>query len=223
MPLPLVAEILQDVRRVLGADVSMRSTWTGQESTVFQVLREDRVAAYLKVAPGLSEERARLQWLEGRLPVPGVLSFGECEATDWLVMTALPGLDLTNIKHTEAPGRIVELLAAALRGIHAIPTDGCPFGEPLPDAVATHGDACLPNFLFVGDRMSGVLDVGAFGLGDFGLDLATAVWSIGFNLGPGHAKLFLDAYGLDLATSELELVIDADGNEALQRRHADVG
>jgi len=220
---PIAAEALADVRRVLGANVVMRTVWSGERSTVFQVLNDDQPVAYLKLATGLAGERARLEWLEARLPVPQVLGSGEGETTEWLLTTPLPGLELANLKHTASPSRIVALLAQTLKTIHAMPTDGCPFGESAPGAVVTHGDACLPNFLFVGDRLSGVLDVGAFGLGEVGSELATAVWSIQYNLGSGHAGTFLDAYGIDVSSGEFDLITDAEGKESLRRREASIG
>lgn len=217
MSLPVSTEALDDVHRVVGRDALIRKVWGGDNSAVFQVFRRDHVAAYLKIATGLSEERARLQWLDGRLPVPRVLSYDDRDAAEWLLLEPVPGLELANLKHTESPGRIVRLLAAALRLIHAMPTDRCPFGEAAPGAVLTHGDPCLPNFLYIDDELSGVLDVGAFGLGDVRSDLAIAVWSVQYNLGPGHARAFLDAYDIDLEANELELVTDADGDESLRR------
>ncbi|MEO7804398.1 MAG: phosphotransferase [Actinomycetota bacterium] len=184
---------------------------------MYQVLRDDRVIAYLKVAAGLREERDRLEWLDGRLPVPKVLSHGSCEQTEWLLTTPLPGLDLTNLKHTEHPNRITTLLADALRTIHATPSKGFPFGKPSSGAVLTHGDACLPNFLFLDGELTGVVDLGDCGLKDRALDLATAVWSVQYNLGAGHAQAFLDSYGIDLEAESLQLALNEDGIEALRR------
>lgn len=199
---------------MFGPRALLRHAWTGDASVVLQVLAEDRVAGYLKLAAGLGPERERLAWLEGRLPVPRVLSAGKCESTEWLLVTPAPGLELANLKHTEPPVRIVRLLADALHVIHATPPDDCPFGG---GDVLTHGDACLPNFLFSGDELTGVIDVGRFGLGDPVTDLSTAVWSVQYNLGPGHARAFLDAYGVDLDAHGLELCFDTDGNESLRR------
>jgi aminoglycoside phosphotransferase len=218
VPLPIAAEALEDARRVVGRTALLRLAWDiGEGSAVFQVLSNGSVAAYLKVAPDLLAERERLDWLGGRLPVSRVLSHGRSESTEWLLIAPLPGLDLTNLKHTEPPTQIVSLLADALRLIHETPADDCPFGERLPGAVLTHGDACLPNFLFSDGRLTGVVDVGKCGLYDPAFDLATAVWSVQHNLGPGHARAFLDAYGIDLEDNQLELILDGDGNESLRR------
>jgi kanamycin kinase len=44
--------------------------------------------------------------------------------------------------------------------------------------------------------LSGFVDLGEMGAGDIKVDLAAAVWSLQYNLGPGHGLSFLRAYGL---------------------------
>ena len=64
------------------------------------------------------------------------------------------------------------------------------------DLVVCHGDYCVPNILFEGDRASGYLDLGHLGVADRWSDLAVATWSVTWNLGPGWEDRFFDAYGL---------------------------
>ena len=65
-----------------------------------------------------------------------------------------------------------------------------------------HGDACLPNFLFVGDHLSGYIDVGNMALADPEVDLAAAVWSLQYNMDAGHGLAFLREYGVVGANEE---------------------
>jgi aminoglycoside phosphotransferase len=65
-----------------------------------------------------------------------------------------------------------------------------------------HGDACLPNFLYRGDHLSGYIDIGDLTVGEMEVDLAAAVWSLQYNLGPGHGLAFLREYGLKDADEE---------------------
>jgi aminoglycoside phosphotransferase len=65
------------------------------------------------------------------------------------------------------------------------------------DPVITHGDYCVPNLVFDGDRLSGFVDVAALGVADRWRDLAVATWSIERNLGPGWEDLFLSIYGAE--------------------------
>ena len=47
--------------------------------------------------------------------------------------------------------------------------------------------------------------------------LALGVWSLQYNLGPGHSAGFIDAYGIDLDAEQLRLVTNENGEEALER------
>jgi aminoglycoside phosphotransferase len=168
------------------------------------VLRIDAGAGlvYVKSGPSLTCERQRLQWLGDRLPVPRVLAWRDVAHRHDLVLTALPGEDLAEGAKTEPPERIAELLAVALAHFHATATAGCPFFNSWAGTSLVHGDACLPNVLYSGDSITGFIDVGDSGLGDVETDLAAAVWSLQYNLGPGYGPRFLRAYGLASATED---------------------
>jgi len=59
-----------------------------------------------------------------------------------------------------------------------------------------HGDPCLPNILFVGDVLSGFIDLGGCGVADRHIDLFWAEWTLEFNLGTGaYRDRLFDAYG----------------------------
>lgn len=93
------------------------------------------------------------------------------------------------------PDLVVRLLADALTSLHRIDQDSCPFGEREPGLVVVHGDACLPNFLAVDERISSYLDVGELRINRPEVDLAAAIWSLQHNLGHGWGARFLAAYG----------------------------
>ena len=69
-------------------------------------------------------------------------------------------------------------------------------------SVLVHGDACLPNFLFSAEQLSGYIDVGNMALGEPEVDLAAAVWSLQHNLGHGYGLEFLSQYGVEQADEE---------------------
>jgi aminoglycoside phosphotransferase len=69
---------------------------------------------------------------------------------------------------------------------------------PKPERVVVHGDACLPNVLIDGDRVTGFVDLGFLGVGDAWWDVATCLTSM---RRPGNAiahacERFIDAYGV---------------------------
>ncbi len=78
---------------------------------------------------GIRDMAARLTWLSGRLPVPKVVDTGEDDTGAWLLMTAVPGLELSafNGDTPEVKRRLTVELAHALRRIHETDAEGCPF------------------------------------------------------------------------------------------------
>ena len=73
-----------------------------------------------------------------------------------------------------------------------------------------HGDFCLPNIIFDGDRLSGYIDLGGAGIGDRHIDLFWGAWTLNFNLGTDeHRDTFFDAYGKELIDEEKLLLISA--------------
>ena len=105
-------------------------------SDIFRLDRSGHVALYLKIAPRahwmeLLREKERLDWLQGRLPVPDVLGYETADQNEYLLLTALPGRDAATLAAAEPNEKIVHLLATGLRAIHAIPIHDCPFGMTL--------------------------------------------------------------------------------------------
>ena len=70
-------------------------------------------------APEISAEAAVLNWCAGRLPVAHVIQ----QLEGVLIMTELPGVNLTEVSLEHALSAIVE----ALSQIHAVPVGTCPF------------------------------------------------------------------------------------------------
>ena len=91
---------------------------------------------YLKVSPDPIEldqrpEYERMNWLRDKLPVPEVLYFAEENEHQYLLMTAVPGMDASQPDMLREPARLVRLLAEGLHKIHAVDWRGCPFPRPL--------------------------------------------------------------------------------------------
>ena len=101
-------------------------------SEIFRLDRSGQAAFYLKIAPRAQRmellwEKKRLDWLQGRLPVPAVVGYEMDGRNEYLLLTALPGRDVADLTVEETNERVVQLLAAGLRAIHAIPIHDCPF------------------------------------------------------------------------------------------------
>ena len=117
------------------------STWTritmGKSlSDTFRLDRAGQSALYLKVSPKshwmeLLEEKRRIDWLQGRLPVPQAIAYEASEQGEYLLLTALPGRDAASLTGDEPNENIVRLLAAGLRMVHEVPMDECPFNMML--------------------------------------------------------------------------------------------
>lgn len=80
----------------------------------------------------LLQERECLRWFAGRVPVPGVVGYEATATHEYLAMTRLPGLPMSDPDALLHPERVVDLLARALRELHALPVRECPFNMTLP-------------------------------------------------------------------------------------------
>jgi len=65
------------------------------------------------------------------------------------------------------------------------------------DLVFSHGDYCLPNILFQGKKLSGIIDLGEAGIYDRYHDLFWCNWSLGYNNLEDQIPAFWKAYGID--------------------------
>lgn len=168
--------------------------WLSWAGTVWK-LDAGSSAVFVKRAADLVPERERLAWLAGRWPVPETVGFFQAAGDDWLLTRELPGVPLYHASVAKEPSEKAALLGRILRDLHAVSAEGCPFGKLRVGHVLTHGDFCLPNVLFQGEGLSGVIDVGQAALGSPEIDLAAGVWSLQYNFGQGYARDFLTAYG----------------------------
>jgi kanamycin kinase len=176
------------------ADALGELAWMSWAGTVWRLAGENG-AVYVKRAAALAGERDRLEWLQGRLPVPEVVGFFQVAGDDWLMTKEVPGVPFYHPSVGWPPSRVARVLGEILRTIHETEAADCPFGTRNRGHVLVNGDYCLPNVLVTDGVLTGLIDVGQTGLGDPRQDLAAGVWSLQYNFGPGHGREFLDAYG----------------------------
>jgi kanamycin kinase len=172
-----------------------------EANEVFQLGFDGR-SLFLKIGPDLQREYEKLQWLEGRLPCPRPIGFTTHDIADALLMSAVDGDDLAQLSTLLPPQVILARLATALKVLHTTEITDWSFDGNEGGKTLVHGDACLPNFLYRGDHLSGYIDIGDLTVGETEVDLAAAVWSLQYNLGPGHGLAFLREYGLKDADEE---------------------
>ncbi|WP_092184822.1 APH(3') family aminoglycoside O-phosphotransferase [Devosia sp. YR412] len=116
----------------------------GRSDAMVWRIEDEGQALFLKAEAihPLSElpgETRRLRWLE-KTPVPAAKvrdSFADA-GFNWLLMTALPGTDLTHL--VDRPEDLRKILATGLRAMHALDPVTCPFDHRL-DAKLSSGSA----------------------------------------------------------------------------------
>ncbi|WP_043816370.1 APH(3') family aminoglycoside O-phosphotransferase [Deinococcus maricopensis] len=79
----------------------------------------------------LRGERERLGYFAGRVRVPDVVAYHVEDDVEYLVVERLPGTDMSHPALQRDPRRAAELLARALREVHALPVHDCPFDRRL--------------------------------------------------------------------------------------------
>lgn len=168
----------------------------------------------------------RLTWVGRYIAAPRPIAHGTIGDFDWIESESLPGHSSLifgiglNPRFVGSQKRLAHALGCALRHFHdRLPVESCPFTwgaeerlartpislredlqqTPALDAVVCHGDATNSNFLFDDDlRCVGYVDLGRLGVADRWADIAPAILSLGWNLGPDLEQDYLDGYGIGL-------------------------
>ncbi len=181
---------------------SIETVMSADQNSVYKITTGN-TTYFLKDGPKLMPEHDRLIWLDGKLPVPKVIDWRETKnGSHQLITSGIKGENLAELANKVDRTDLINWLAQTLHTIHSVDITDCPFGEKTEGAVFTHGDACLPNFLFENGQLQGIIDLGDSGINDRKVDLAAAVWSLNLNCGPGYGVPFLKAYGIDSPTEE---------------------
>lgn len=70
--------------------------------------------------------------------------------------------------------------------------------QPIEDRVFSHGDYCLPNLLYEGHQLKGMIDLGRAGVSSKWQDISLAVRSLQYNLGTDqYNALFFEKLGIE--------------------------
>lgn len=148
MPSPRTIETSRPARLAPLFDRTCAQLTVGKSAASVWRIEAKGETLFAKTAPIhganlLPDEVARLHWLgQVGIPAPAVHDFFEADGQHWLLMSAVPGLDLTHLVHQ--PDHLIAVLAEALRTLHAVDPAACPFDLTLPaklQAAATNVDA----------------------------------------------------------------------------------
>lgn len=123
---------MTELAEVLAGYTRQRVVLGHSGAVVYRLVAPDKPTLFVKeAATSLHEEVLRLEWLQGKVPVPKVVHFCENEHGSVLVTTAVPGVNLTdfNDESPEIKRQLVEVFAEALKRFHAVDARGCPFGH----------------------------------------------------------------------------------------------
>lgn len=126
-----ISTIPEELSELLGKEAWQTVTIGCSGAYVFRIGE-----AYLKINPAsavdrLSDECERIEWLQGRLPVPQVLYYDSDTSHEYLLLSAISGImACEQSRHNDVP-KVVRLLAQGLRMIHSIPIHDCPFDRSL--------------------------------------------------------------------------------------------
>jgi aminoglycoside 3'-phosphotransferase-2 len=107
---------------------------------VFKLVSDGEASLFLKVEPAgpfaeLPDEATRLRWLAGAgIACPNVIAQDVHDGQNWLLISAVPGRDLSAASIT--PQQCTEILATALRLLHAVDIRTCPFDHGLSSRMA---------------------------------------------------------------------------------------
>lgn len=99
-------------------------------------LSRGQEASYLKVQSlesddCLLDERDRIRWLQGKLPVPEVLYYDRDESNEYLLLSEVAGLNASDKAYETMLPQLMEQLAVGIKAVHAVDVTDCPFNRTL--------------------------------------------------------------------------------------------
>ena len=150
-----------------------------------------------------TKESDKLKWFQGKIPVPEVVGFITNNNSKALLMTAIQGKNLAVLSKVWSAEKVVDKLVDALHKLHSIEIGDWPYDSNDYHKVMVHGDACLSNFIFNNDGLSGYIDLGDAKIDNPEVDLSAAIWSLQYNFGKGYGVQFLEKYGYLNPTEEI--------------------
>lgn len=112
-------------RITIGMSASRTYRLTGENGVYFLKVQS------VEVDTGLFDEKERIEWLQGKLPVPKLLFYDKDEWNEYMLLSEVAGV-IASDKHYETMlPQLMEQLGAGLRAVHAVDIEDCPFDRRL--------------------------------------------------------------------------------------------
>ena len=121
-----------EIARVMATHECIELPTVNHDGRAFVLSIDGRNRLFLKVektSATLGVEEECLTWLHSKLPVPEVIAFERTETHQYLLLSALPGVEVLD-EEQDLPERVV-LVADGLRQIHSVEIHDCPFDRTL--------------------------------------------------------------------------------------------
>jgi aminoglycoside phosphotransferase len=83
----------------------------------------------------LFNEKERLEWLQGKLPVPEVVYYGQDDSNEYLLITEIEGINASDKSFEMMLPQLLQQLAYGLRAVHEIQVANCPFNQRLDSKI----------------------------------------------------------------------------------------
>ena len=130
LPPPLAADLSKHARVEVSGGESDASVIRFERSTGSPVFLKSRAFGPASRARPLFDEAERLGWMHAvGLSVPAVVQYHEWKNREYLLLSALSGVDAATPRPKEQQPAIVAALAAGLRTLHATNISACPFDQ----------------------------------------------------------------------------------------------
>jgi aminoglycoside 3'-phosphotransferase II len=129
-------ELPDELRQIIG-DATVIEDETGESGTQVFRLETSNDVYYLKIgdelhAQTLRDERVRIEWLQGKLPVPQISYFGyAADGRTHLLLTEMPGKMACDDYFMSDLPRLARALGRGLRRVHSVDIANCPFDQRL--------------------------------------------------------------------------------------------
>lgn len=124
------------------AKLTNHRVWTpitiGRSEASTYLLRSDSNNQYLKIQPqtaveSLRQEKERLEWLQGKLPVPEIMYYAEDGVNEYLLLSEIPGWNAADNRCATMLPKLMQQLAIGLLTIHEVSLEHCPFNQTLDE------------------------------------------------------------------------------------------